>query len=92
MWYREKSKDKTFEFGPKCIDVVLVSEEVLEIIEGIALIEWNEIVDSDYRGYLLDLDLEEYFNDELNQVNEREKSLLNPNRRSHRKSFVNVYE
>ena len=51
----ENNIDGTFECGTKCIDFVLVSEGIINIVEGIELIECNEIVDSDHRGYLTDL-------------------------------------
>ena len=52
---------------------MLVSEEILETLEGIRLIECNVIVDSHFRGYLIDLCLEVNFNEGFNQGNERVK-------------------
>ena len=41
--------------------MVLVTEGILEIVERIELIEFHEIIDSDHRGYLIDLNLKAYF-------------------------------
>ena len=71
---------------------MLVSVGMFEIVEVIELIECNEIVDSGNRGYLIDLNLEAYFDKDFNQENEREQRLLNPNKRCHRKVFVDVCE
>ena len=63
----KNDRDGTFEYGTKCVDYVLVSEGMLNVVEGIELIECNEIVDSDHRGYLTDLNLETYFKEEFNK-------------------------
>ena len=80
----ENDRDGTFECGTKCIDYVLVSEGMLNVVEGIELIECNEIVDSDHRGYLTDLNLEMHFEEDFNKEQEIEQRLLNPNKRTHR--------
>ena len=71
---------------------MLVSEGMFEIVEGIDSIELNEIVNSDHREYVIDLNLEAYFDEDFNQENEREKKLLNPNKILQRKVFVDICE
>ena len=70
----KKNRDGTFENGSKCIDIVLASEGMLEIVEGKKLIEWNKIIDYDHRDFLKDINLKEYFDEEFNQENERERN------------------
>ena len=53
----EKKRYGTFEYGSKCIVIALMSEEMLKIVEVIELIECDEIVYSDYREYLINLNL-----------------------------------
>ena len=84
----KKNRDGTFEYGKKCVDIVLASEGILETVEGIKLIEYNEIVNPDYRGYFIALHLEEYFDEDFNKENKREQMLLNTIKRSHRKCLV----
>ena len=67
---------------------MLVPEGMLEIVEGIELIKCNEIVYSGHRGCLIYLNLEDCFDKEFNQANEKEQRLLNPNKISHKKTFV----
>ena len=54
----ENNRDGTFEYGKKYAEYVLGSEGISNIVEGIELIEWKEIIDSDHRGCLIDLNLE----------------------------------
>ena len=60
---------------------------LVDIVEGIELIEHNEIVDSDHRGHLTDLNLEMCFEEDFNKEQEIEQRLLNPNKRTHRKKI-----
>ena len=80
------------EHGSKCIYAVLVSEVILEIVEGIELIECDGIVDSDRLRHLIDLDLEVCFDEKFNKDNERDKRSLNQNRRLHRKTLADACE
>ena len=70
VWYfrevnevEEKNREDAYEYecGSKCVDFVLGTEGVMNIVDGIELIECNEKVDSDHRGYLIDVNLEEFF-------------------------------
>ena len=47
---------------------------------------------SDYQLYIIDVNLEEYFEDNFSSQNKIGKVLLNPSRRSHREIFCNVLE
>ena len=86
----KNDRDGTLEYGTKCIDYVLVSEGMLNVAEGIELIECNKIVDSDHFGYLTDLNLETYFEEEFNKEREIEYRSLNPKKRTHRKKFAEM--
>ena len=54
----KNNRNGTFEHGTNCIDCALGSEVIMNIAEGIELIECNKIVNSDYQGCLTDLNLE----------------------------------
>ena len=51
--------------GLKCIDSIAISIDLLSYIEGSTITETNEIIISDYRGYIFDLSLEDYFGIEM---------------------------
>ena len=47
--------------GSKCIDLITMTALLLDYVNEIIITEVNEIINSDHRGYLLDVDLEGYF-------------------------------
>ena len=63
----DNDRDGTFECGTKCTDHVLVSEGMSNVVEGIELIEYNEIVDSEHHRCLTDLNLEACFEEDFNK-------------------------
>ena len=69
----DNDRDGTFECGKKCVDYVLVSEGMLNVVEGIELIECNEIVDSDHRGWLTNVNLETHFGEDFNRGIEKKE-------------------
>ena len=71
---------------------MLGTEGVMNVVDGIEVIEWNEIVDSDRRGCLTDINLEACFEEKFNRATEMESTTLNPNKRNHRKLFVEKCE
>ena len=56
-----KDLDKTCTCGPNPIDVMTISEGVMEHAEGSKLLGNNKIVLIDNRAYLLDVNIDEYF-------------------------------
>ena len=64
----------------------------MNVIDGIELIECNEIIDSDHRGWLTDVNLEACFEEKFNRAKEMESRTLNPTKRNHRKLFAEKYE
>jgi len=53
--------------GSKCIDLVVVTPEILQWVEGSKLCEINEIVEIDHRFYVIDINMEGYFNGKLSE-------------------------
>ena len=60
----------------------------MNVVEEIELMECNKIVDSDHRRHSIDLHLEINFEEESNNEQHLEQMLFNPNKRTHRKEFV----
>ena len=67
---------------------MLGSEGMMNIAEGIELIEYNVIADSDRRGYLIASKLKICFDEELNNKQEIRLRSLNHNKRTDRKGFI----
>ena len=49
--------------------------------------ECNDIILTDHRSYIIDLNLEAYFDQHLSEWDQINHSILNPSRRSHREKF-----
>ena len=64
----------------------------MEYIEGCKLLGHNEIVESDYRAYMIDIIIEEYFEEELSMWDNINKVISNPAQRSHREKFLESIE
>ena len=57
----EKNLDKIYIRGSKYIDSVAITQNLLDFVEESKLLEANEVTISDYRALLIDINLEEYF-------------------------------
>ena len=51
-------RDNTYIIGSKYINFIITISRVINFIEGCKLINYNQILESDYRGYLIDINLE----------------------------------
>ena len=60
---------------------------MLSKVTGCELIECSEIIESDHRGHLIDIDFADHFAEEFVEGDERYGRSLNPNRKSHREIF-----
>ena len=84
--------DNTYRDRSKYIDTIAASESILSFVEGCRLYEINEILDTNHRGYIIDIDLKEYFDQEFSSWNQINKSLLDPEKGSHREKFKELVE
>ena len=87
-----KNRDNTYVIGSKCIDFVAVSSEIINKIEECKLIIYNQIIYSDYRGYLFNINLERYFKMSLFDIDRVNSSQLDSRRLLHRETFVKKVE
>ena len=71
---------KTCVNGSRPIDAVHASNGIMEYAEGCKILSNNAILKSDYRSYLVDIALDEYFEDEFGEWDKVNKVILNPYR------------
>ena len=50
--------DQTYKTGPKSINSIATSLNIMKYVEGYHLLEVNEIIISNHRSYLVDVNLE----------------------------------
>jgi len=84
--------DSTYKHGSKQIDSIAATNGIMNYIEGCRLMNYNEIVESDHRAFMIDVDIEEYFNDEFSGWDKINRVMINPARKSHRQKFQEVIE
>ena len=83
---------KTYKHGSNPIDSIAASSGVIDFIDGCKLLDYNDILESDHRGYVINSAIEDYFNKELCEWDNLNKVMLNPARRSHREKFAELLE
>ena len=81
---RENNLDKACKNGSKPIDSIAASNGMMEHVEGCQLLNRNDIVESDHRGHVIDVDTEECFQEESSGWDDVNRAMLNPAKRSHR--------
>ena len=84
--------DKTYKNGSSPIDSIVALSSIMEYVVGYHLINYNEIVERDYQAYVIDINIEEYFDEAFSGWDNINRVILNPPRRSHRNIFVESIE
>lgn len=84
--------DRTYIRGSAPIDSIALSNGIMEYVEGVKLFHQNEFVITDHRSYVIDINIQDYFDDEFSMWNQINKAKLNPSRKSHRATFYEELE
>ena len=71
---------------------VATTKGLIQFIKGFLLLEWNEVIITNYRSYIIDINLEEYFQDQFTKWDEINKIILNLSRKSYHIKFVKYIE
>ena len=50
----------------KQIDIVAMTEEILDYVDGCRLVDFNKVMKSDHRGFIFYIVLEDYFENNTN--------------------------
>ena len=79
--------DYTYQDGVKCIDTIAASDNILQCIEGLKLLEINEIIDTNHQSYIVDVNMEHYFSKEFSEWDIIDRYLLNSSRHSYKEAF-----
>ena len=78
--------------GSKPIDTIAATEGAIEHVDGCKLLYHAEVVISDHRPHVIDVNLEEYFNECFSSWDQIDSVKLNPSRRSHKEKFCEALE
>jgi len=72
-----RKKDSAYKKGKNMINFAAASTTMIEYIDGSLITDYNEILITDHRGFIIDVQLEEYLMIERNTVDELDTSKLN---------------
>ena len=72
--------------------MVLATPEIIKCITRSKVIDFNKVIINDYRGFLIDFNIKQYFKTKYCKYNVNTRRSLNPNNRVHRKKFLNKLE
>ena len=84
---KDNRRDKTYKIGSKQIDAVMVTDGLMQAITESKLIDFNKIINTDYRGFLVDIDIKEYFSVDSSIYDKAQHITLDLNRRSYWEGF-----
>ena len=76
----------------KCIDSIAIMVNLLDYIEGSILLESYELIPLDHHRYIIDLNLEDYFEDALTIVEKISYKMINLSSIIHREKFKEAVE
>ena len=89
---RLEQLDKTYKNGSKPIDSIAATSGIMEHVEGCEVMNHDDIVETDHRACMIDINVEDYFKEEFNVWDDINHVMLNPAKRSHREVFVETTE
>ena len=78
-----QQREATYEFGSKYINLLAVIGRLLEFINGSKMIDFKEYITTDHQGYIVDINLIAYFEEEFSNWDQINKLLLGPGKRSY---------
>ena len=84
----DRDYDNTYKDRRNCMDIAVISYSLLEYVKSCKLVNFNKIMNSNYRWYLVDLNIVEYFRNSNSIYDDMNEIILNLSKRSHRKKFV----
>ena len=85
--FEVKEEDNTHIKGTKQIDAVMTTTNLLEVVQGSRMVDSKEITDSDHRGFIVDINVKEYFFIEHSKCEYANNATLDSTKRSHRQKF-----
>ena len=88
----DRDRDNTYKIGSKQIDAVMSIPDLLDSIQGSKLVDFNKVVNSDHRGFIIDVDFNEYFSVDSSEYDNSNNVRLDSTKRSHKKKFKDKIE
>ena len=88
----DSTRDWTYKNRSKQIDTVFGTESVVRVARGSKIIDFDQVIITDHWGFLIDIDVNGYFNLPASTYDQSASRKLNPGNRIHRKQFQETLE
>ena len=53
--------DSSYEYGTKCMDMITTTLDLIKYVDGYRIVNFNDIIITNHRGFIIEFNLEEYF-------------------------------
>jgi len=81
-------RDNSYINGSKCINTVFTTTRLMEFLYGSKMIDFNKILFTYYREYIVDVSLKDYFSTKGNYLYKIDTNRLNSRRLSYCTRFI----
>jgi len=85
-------RDSTYERGSNQIDLVAGILSVVLCVRGSEIINFHQIIETDYREFVFDIDIESLFENDITEIDCVDHIKLDLSRILHRRKFVEKIE
>ena len=58
----DSTRDRTYKNRSKQIDIVFGTESIVRVARGSKIVDFDKIIITEHRGFLIDINVNEYFN------------------------------
>ena len=69
------------------IDATMATDGIIQAIRGIKNTDFKDIINTDHRGFMIDLDMKKYFSVESSKHDQTDNVKLDSSKRTHRENF-----
>ena len=80
-------KDNTHAKESKKIDAMMATDRTMQATRGSKITDFQEIINTDHRGFVIDLDAEDFFSIESSKHDQTDNATLDSTKRVHREKF-----
>jgi len=87
-----KKWESTYCYGSKCINTIAAIAGIINYVDGCTIIECNELIITNHREYLVDVNLERYFDSNEFEIDKNDSSKLDSRWAIYKLKFIEIVE
>ena len=85
-------RESIYLYRSKCIDTITTTTELLQCVDGYKIVEYNKVILTNHMGYMVDFNLEWYFECKNFNLDQVDSLKLDSKRASHKVLFIEKVE